>query len=170
VTTTNFDFLDARIDRRLATDIDAAEGNELVAYPDSLGNWTIGRGHLLPQAAPGRSWHGFTILPAVSDRYFNGDLLQAIDTASKWPEFAKCDTLCRQNALREIAFNMAGKWAQFVKTRTAIEAQDWQAVHDNLLWNAPGIPTPWYAEVKGRAVRIANQFLKGEYDQVGNGP
>jgi GH24 family phage-related lysozyme (muramidase) len=161
--TTDFSFLDARIDRRLATDIDAAEANKLTAYPDSLGNWTIGRGHLLPPAAPGRSWHGFTILPAVSDRYFNGDLLNAYDYAAKLPELPKCDTLCRQNALIEICFNMAGKWHQFVKTRAAIEAQDWQAVHDNLLWNAPSVPTPWYAEVKGRAVRIANQFLTGQY-------
>jgi GH24 family phage-related lysozyme (muramidase) len=160
---TDYSFLDARIDRRLATDIDAAEANELVAYPDSLGNWTIGRGHLLPPAAPGRSWHGFTILPFVSDRYFNGDLLNAYDYAQKLPEFSQCDTLCRQNALIEICFNMAGKWHQFVKTRAAIEAQNWQAVHDNLLWNAPHVPTPWYAEIKGRAVRIANQFLTGEY-------
>ena len=168
---TDYSFLDPRIDRRLAADIDKAENNELTAYPDSLGNWTIGRGHLMPPAAPGKSWHGFTILPFVSDRYFNGDLLQAMDTASKWPEFAKCDTQCRKNALVEIGFNMAGKWSQFVKTRAAIEAQDWQAVHDNLLWNGPGIPTPWYKEIGKRAVRIANQFLKGEYDdQVANGP
>lgn len=161
---TDYSFLDPAIDRRLAADIDVAEADRLVAYPDSLGNWTIGRGHLLPPAAPGKSWHGFTIVQSTSDRYFNGDLLSALAYAKKLPEFAKCDTLCRQNALIEICFNMAGKWHEFVKTRAAIEAQDWQAVHDNLLWNAPGVPTPWYAQVKGRAVRIATQFLKGEYD------
>lgn len=163
---TDYSFLDSSIDRRLAADIDAAENNELVAYPDSLGNWTIGRGHLMPPAAPGRSWHGFTIVESTSDRYFNSDLLSAYAQARALPEFVKCDTLARQNALVEICFNMGGKWHQFVKTRAAIEAQNWQGVHDNLLWNAPHVPTPWYSEVKGRAVRIANQFLKGEYDQV----
>lgn len=161
---TDFSFLDPSIDRRLAADIETAEGNDLTAYPDSLGNWTIGRGHLMPPAAPGRSWHGFTIVESTSDRYYNGDLLSAIEYAKKLPEFSKCDTLCRQNALIEICFNMAGKWAQFVRTRAAIEAQDWQTVHDQLLWNAPGVPTPWYKEIGKRAVRIANQFLKGEYD------
>lgn len=154
---TDFSFLDARIDHRLATDIDAAEANELTAYKDSEGNWTIGRGHLMPPAAPGKSWAGFTILPFVSDRYFNGDLLYALAYAQRLPEFAKCDTQCRQNALIEICFNMRGHWEGFHKARAGIEAQNWQVVHDELLNSL------WASQVKGRAVRIANQFLTGEY-------
>jgi GH24 family phage-related lysozyme (muramidase) len=154
---TDYSFLDPTIPVRLAQDIDAAEANELQAYEDTLGNWTIGRGHLMPLPAPGRSWEGFTILPSVSDRYFNGDLLQALKTASAWPEFAKCDTECRQNALREIAFNIGGKWATFVHARAAIGAQNWKGAHDELL------DSEWHAQVKDRAVRIANYFLTGSY-------
>lgn len=160
---TDYSFLDPRIPRQLAADIDAAESDRLVCYQDSLGNWTGGRGHLMPPAAPGRSWAGFTIIQSTSDRWFNGDLLDAIAYAAKWPEFPKCDTECRQNALREIAFNMRGKWDKFVHARAAIQAQNWQEVHDQLLWNAPGVKTDWYIEVKGRAERIANYFLTGEY-------
>jgi GH24 family phage-related lysozyme (muramidase) len=158
-----YDFLDPSIDRRLAADLDAAERNELVAYKDTEGNWTCGRGHLMPPAAPGRSWEGFTVIQSTSDSWFNTDILRAMALAKKWPEFPKCDVQARVNGLYEIAFNMAGKWGQFHHARAAIEAQNWQEVHDQLLWDAPGVKTPWYKEVKGRAERIANQFLTGEY-------
>jgi len=149
--------LDPAIDRRLAADIDAAEGDRLVAYPDTEGNWTCGRGHLMPPAAPGRSWAGFTVIQSTSDKWFNIDVLDAIALARKWPEYASCDTVCRQNALAEIAFNLGGRWEQFGPTRAAITAKEWQTVHDHLLNSL------WAEEVHGRATRIANYFLTGEY-------
>lgn len=163
MTITDFSFLDPSVPHQLAIDIDAAEADKLTAYQDSRGNWTCGRGHLMPPAAPGRSWAGFTIIQSTSDRWFCQDLLDAMAYAKKWAEFLKCDTECRQNALREIAFNIRSKWEEFVHARAAIEAQNWRDVHDNLLWNAPGVKTDWYAEVKGRAERIANYFLTGQY-------
>lgn len=159
----DYAFLDPSIDRRLAALIDQAEGNRLVAYPDSLGNWTCGRGHLLPPAAPGRSWAGFTIVEATSDRWFNGDLLDAYAYARKLPEYASCDTPARVGGLVEICFNMHGKWADFHHARACMEKKDWPGVKQNLLWNAPGVKTPWYTEIHERAERIADQFLTGEY-------
>lgn len=165
-TESNYDFLDPSIDRRLAHDVDLAEGNRLVAYKDSEGNWTCGRGHLMPPAAPGRSWEGFSVIQSTSDRWFNGDLLDAIAFAKKWPEFAQADTACRQNALYEIAFNLRGRWQGFHKARAAIAAQDWQTAHDEML------NSTWHAQVKGRAERLAGYILKGEYpnDQMDHGP
>ena len=154
---TNYDFLDPSIDRRLAADVDVAEGDRLVAYKDTLGNWTCGRGHLMPPAAPGRSWDGFTVIQSTSDRWFCDDLLAAITLAKKWPEFPKCDTLCRQNALIEIAFNLGGKWGQFHKARAAIEAQDWQTVHDEMINSAADHEEP------KRIERLAGYMLTGEY-------
>jgi GH24 family phage-related lysozyme (muramidase) len=166
MTISDFSILDPSIPRQLAIDIDAAESDRLVAYPDSLGNWTAGRGHLLPPAAPGRSWEGFTVVQSTSDRWFCQDLIDAMKFAQKWPEFPKCDTGCRQNALYEISFNMRGKWGQFVNTRAAIVAQDWQKVHDGLLdslW-ATQVGVGTYPDGKPkRATRIANYFLTGEY-------
>jgi lysozyme len=153
-------FLDPSIDRRLARDVDTAEADRLVAYRDTLGNWTIGRGHLLPPAAPGRSWEGFTIIQSTSDRWYNEDLLAASALAFKWPEFQKCDTDCRKNALREIAFNMGGKWGEFVHARAAIEQQNWPEVKAQLL------DSLWARQVHGRAERIADYFLTGEYPSV----
>jgi GH24 family phage-related lysozyme (muramidase) len=156
--------LDPSIDRRLAVDLDASESDKLTAYLDTKGNWTCGRGHLMPRPAAGRSWEGFTVIQSTSDRWFSDDILNAIRLASKWPELASCDTDCRQNALYELAFNMGGRWEQFGPTRAAITAKEWQTVHDHLLESA------WAKEVQpdgldkpGRATRIANYFLSGGY-------
>ena len=149
--------LDPSIPRRLAVDVDAAEGDRLTAYQDAEGNWTCGRGHLMPPPAPGRSWEGFTVIQSTSDLWFSTDLTNAMRLASRWPEFASCDTECRQNALREIAFNLAHRWEGFHRARAAITAKDWQTAHDELL------SSEWAAQVKGRATRIADYFLTGEY-------
>lgn len=161
---TNDTLLDPSIDRRLAVDLDAAERDELVAYLDTKGNWTCGRGHLMPRPAPGRSWEGFTVIQSTSDRWFSTDIMNAMRLASRWPEFESCDTDCRKNALYEIAFNMGGRWEQFGPTRAAIADKEWQVVHDHLLASL------WAKEVQphgfdkpGRATRVANYFLSGEY-------
>jgi GH24 family phage-related lysozyme (muramidase) len=161
---TNETVLDPSIDRRLAVDLDAAERDELTAYLDTRGNWTCGRGHLMPRPAPGRSWEGFSVPQSTSDRWFCTDILNAMRLASRWPEYASCDTDCRKNALTEIAFNMGGKWEGFGPTRAAVKAQEWQTVHDHLLASL------WAKEVQphgfdkpGRATRIANYFLTGAY-------
>jgi GH24 family phage-related lysozyme (muramidase) len=161
---TNDTVLDPSIDRRLAIDLDASESDSLVAYLDTRGNWTCGRGHLMPPPAPGRSWEGFTVIQSTSDRWFSTDIVNAMRLAQRWPEFSKCDTDCRKNALYELAFNMAHKFEKFVITISDIETQDWKKVHDALLDSA------WAKEVQphgldkpGRATRIANYFLTGEY-------
>jgi GH24 family phage-related lysozyme (muramidase) len=156
--------LDPSIDRRLAVDLDASESDRLEAYLDTRGNWTCGRGHLLPPPAPGRSWKGFTVLQSASDRWFSTDIVNAMRLAARWAELESCDTACRKNALYEIAFNMGGRWEEFGPTRAAVKAQEWQAVHDHLLESL------WAKEVQpdgldkpGRATRIAGYFLSGEY-------
>ena len=157
---TNDTILDPSIDRRLAVDLDAAEGDRLTAYLDTTGNWTCGRGHLLPRPAPGRSWENFTVVQSTSDRWFSQDILNAMRLAQRWDEFPSCDTDARKNALYEIAFNMGARWEEFAPTRAALKAQEWQTVHDHLLESL------WAKEVHERAVRIATRFLTGEYPNV----
>jgi lysozyme len=150
--------LDPSIDRRLAVDLDAAEGDKLTAYLDTSGNWTCGRGHLLPRPAPGRSWENFTVPQTTSDRWFSDDILAARKLATSWPEYASCDTECRENALIEIAFNRGGRWEQFAPTRELIAAKDWQRVHDHLL------ASKWATQVgAARSERLADYFLIGQY-------
>jgi GH24 family phage-related lysozyme (muramidase) len=180
---------DPRIDPRLARDLDAAEKNELEAYPDSLGFWTIGRGHKLPAPAPGKSWKGFTILPSVSDRYFVEDIVLATTAAQKLPEWAALDTNARQNALVELCFNMGPReWGTWTPTRTLMQQKNWQAVHAHLLvslWASQVQPHKFVGGIcerchepqtsiahsfckaieNGRAERIANYFLNGSYPE-----
>lgn len=165
----DYSFLDPSIDRRLADDLDAAERNTLEAYQDTEGNWTCGRGHLMPPAAPGKSWAGFTVPQSTSDSWFNTDILRAISLAKKWPEYPACDTDCRRNALYELAFNMAHRFEVWGPTIALIKQQNWQGVHDHLLaskW-AGQVGVGFYSDGKPkRATRIANYFLKGEYDGI----
>jgi len=153
---------DSRIDPRLAADIDAAEADKLTAYLDTTGNWTIGRGHLLPPPAPGRSWAGFTVAQDVSDRYFLGDLLSALTFAQKLPEWPKMDTPCRQNALTEICFNLRGRWEGFHDARAAAMEQNWPVMADQML-NTDGHPSEWHTEIGKRAERLAQYILTGAY-------
>jgi len=158
---TDATILDPSIDRRLAVDLDASESDRLLAYRDSLGYWTCGRGHLMPQ---GRSWEGFRVTQAASDGWFSNDILKAIRLASALPEMASCNTQCRKNALYELVFNMGGRWKTFTRTRAAVVNRQWKQAHDNLLASL------WARQVQphgldkpGRATRIAKYFLIGEY-------
>ncbi len=153
------------VDPRLAADVGKAESDKLTAYKDTRGNWTIGRGHLLPKPVSPEAWAGFTISQAVSDRYFDEDLTKALNYASKLPEWPSCDTACRQNALTELVFNMgAGTWQEFCQTRAAIQAKNWQAAHDGLLNSAWAKEVqPAGLELPGRATRLADYMLTGEY-------
>jgi lysozyme len=146
-------------DPRLVTDIKGAEGEKLTAYKDTLGNWTIGYGHLLPKPCTPEGWQGFTISQAVCDNYLQEDLAKALKYASSLPEWASCDTTCRQNALEELVFNMGvHTWQEFHQTRAAWLAKNWQAAHDGLLASA------WAKEVgPTRSNRLANYVLSGQY-------
>lgn len=183
--------LDPKIDPRLAADLDAAEDDVLEAYLDTAvpPNWTIGRGHKLPTAMGGQTWKGFTISQVVSDRYFQEDILKTYPFCEKLPEWVAMDTPCRQNALREMIFNIRAKWDGFVKARAAMQADPprWQEVHDELLnshWSAQvqpheygagGIcklcsaveanaaPNDYCKGRDGRATRLARYFLTGQY-------
>jgi len=145
-------------DPRLVQDIQAAESCRLSAYKDTTGHWTIGWGHLLEASdASGLQWTQET-----ADSTLESDINAAMDEASKLPEWAALDTPCRQNALTELVFNMGVKtWSEFLATRHAMINKWWQTVHDHLL------ASEWEREVhEGRADRIANYFLTGQYPEV----
>lgn len=145
-----------QIDPRLERDIGAAESDKLTAYRDSRGFWTIGRGHFLePQE---HDWTGYSITAAQDEVFFQADIQSAEAFALRLTEFPHLDTVCRQNAVIELCFNMRGKWLGFVHCREAIRAGNWQLAHDELL------DSDWALEVHAtRANRIANYLLTGEY-------
>lgn len=144
------------MDSRLLADIKQAEGCKLEAYTDTKGFWTIGYGHLLPDQS--KDWKGYIISQYQADSWLEDDLEQARARCMHLHEWPCLDTVCRQNALIELEFNMAGKWMKFLKTRQDIYNQNWQAAHDDLLDSA------WAKEVgPTRSKRIAKYLLTGEY-------
>ncbi len=148
------------LDPHLEHDISFAEAPGgvavLTAYKDSLGFWTIGRGHLLePQA---HDWTGYTITPSQERVLFAADIMSAAHFAMRLPEWASCDTTCRQNALVELCFNMRGKWLGFRECRKAWLRKDWVQARVQLLNSL------WDHEVgPDRADRIGDYILTGQY-------
>ena len=143
------------MDSHLVLDIKKAEGASLKAYKDSLGFWTVGYGHLLDQA---KDWTTYRITKDQAEQYLEEDLTQAQSRCIQLPEWPSLNTLCRQNALVELEFNMNGKWLKFVKARLYIRNSLWQAAHDALLdslWAKQVGPT--------RSNRLANYLLTGQY-------
>jgi GH24 family phage-related lysozyme (muramidase) len=140
----------------LVRDIGVAEADELTAYQDSEGLWTVGRGHLLePQD---HNWTGYTITPEQDQIFFAADIADAQAYASRLPEWPSLDTLCRQNAVTELIFNMHGRWLEFVLCRHAIMVRDWSTAKVQLL------DSKWASEVHAaRANRIADYLFTGEY-------
>jgi lysozyme len=143
------------VDAHLINDVKGSEGCRLTAYKDTLGNYTIGYGHLLDQD---KDWTNYTITQDNAEAWLINDLQQAYLRSTHLPEWAALDTLCRQNAIIELMFNMGGKWLKFYKTRLDISHQDWQSAHDDLLNSL------WAKQVgKDRSERIANYLLNGQY-------
>lgn len=144
----------------LVANVKAAEGLRLIAYKDTLGNWTVGYGHKL---SPDRDWLNYSISQDYASTLLTLDLNQAYKECLSLPEWPKLDTQARQDAVTECVFNMGrGTWVKFTQTRLAISVQNWQEAHDELLHSL------WANQVKGRADRIASQLLQGSYPNGNN--
>ena len=143
----------------LQYDVKQSEGLRLKAYKDTTGNWTVGYGHKL---ASGHDWSNYTITSDMANAMLITDLNAAVYEAAVLPEWAALDCQARKDALTEIIFNMGvGRWRTFVHARFFMLKKDWQRVHDELLASL------WATQVHaGRADRIANQFLTGNYSLV----
>lgn len=142
--------------QELIRDVGVAEADKLVAYLDSRGLWTIGRGHLLqPQT---HDWTGYTITAEQDAVYFAADISEAYAFASRLPEWTALDTLCRQNAVTELTFNMHSRWLGFTKCRAAIAVKNWPEAKAQLL------ASKWETQVHiDRAARIGDYLLTGLY-------
>lgn len=144
------------MDPLLVADIKQAEGLSLVAYKDSLGFWTVGYGHLLPNQ--NYDWSGYTIDLATAEKFLETDLAQAQHVCTTLPEWPCLDSAARRNAVIELEFNMGGKWKLFAKTRLDIQHKNWQAAHDDLL------DSLWATQVGPvRSNRLAKYLLTGAY-------
>jgi lysozyme len=141
---------------RLESQIKQAEGVRLVAYKDSLGLWTAGVGHLLPQ---NRDWTGVRFSVAQVAAWLEEDLITAQKLSQSLLEWALMDTDARQMALIELVFNMGvSHWKQFVMCRKALSEKNWSEASKQLLSSL------WAKQVGPiRSNRLAKMILSGEF-------
>lgn len=138
------------------------EGQRLTAYLDSLGYWTIGRGHLLPDSTNPK-WKGYTITQKQSDDWFYEDIVKhqrLIDTKALW--VSKLDEV-RAYVILDMTFNMGiapfdgnghKDWPNFV---SQMRKGDWVAAAANMR------STLWAKQVKDRAERLACMIETGKW-------
>lgn len=141
---------------KLQADIVQAEGVRTVAYKDTLGLWTAGVGHLLPQ---NKDWTGVTFTQAQVLAWLSEDLQTAEKLASALPEWGSLDTAARQNAVVELVFNMGlSHWQRFIHARQAISENNWPEARKQLL------VSNWAKQVgPHRAGRIADYIEHGDF-------
>ena len=138
------------------------EGERLTAYQDTLGFWTIGVGHLLPDPKNPK-WRGYRITKAESDRLFEADINKHIALVRKYASWALAFDEVRRYVIVDMTFNLGigpfdnngvGDWPIFVRQ---LKANDWAAAAGNMR------STLWARQVKGRAIRLARMIETGRW-------
>jgi lysozyme len=138
------------------------EGERLTAYQDSLGFWTIGVGHLLPDPRNPK-WRGAYITKADSDLLFQADWNKHVRLVEKYAPWALEFDEVRKYVIIDMTFNLGIEpfnangykdWPIFVRQ---LKAHDWAAAATNMR------STLWARQVKGRAIRLARMIETGQW-------
>ena len=128
------------------------EGRELAVYADTLGNLTVGIGHLV--IAKDGLFEGDTISDERCEELFQRDLDNAIaDCKRIYPAFDGFPEQAQQ-AIVNMMFNLGGKMEGYKHFNNLVNLQCWDDVADFLLEKFPR----WYEQVGRRAMRIEIQF------------
>ena len=149
---------------RLYLDLVRDEGKELVSYQDTKGLWTIGVGHLL-----GKTRRMIEITEEECQALFAVDAAEAEDIARRVLDPTNMWHLTgdvRQRALINMAFNRGeGNMRKSTTITPAIKAALVATIDHDIAWTkvATAIKaSPWAAEIKDRAVRLAYMLETGK--------
>lgn len=142
-------------DDREKQEIELDEGKVLTSYKDSLGNWTIGIGHLLG-ADP--KFQGITITDQECGEYFEEDFNEAVKEAqSAFDGFEGLDGP-RKGAIVNMAFQMGEKTLSTFHTfLDYLDRGMYQEAALDLM------NTRYARQVPQRAKRIAYRIRTGQY-------
>lgn len=117
------------------------EGFKLTAYKDSLGNYTIGVGHLLEKDSG-------PITEAQCFKLLDEDIALAIVRLRRiYPAYVELSEI-RQRALANMCFNLGHRLVDFVLFLAALDRKDWTEAGKQLK------KSKWWAQVGARAERI----------------
>ena len=135
------------------------EGDRLVAYLDSRGILTVGRGHnCIARPVDGVTQAGDTITPEQDDTLFAADVQDAcaqLDSHLPWWRDLDDD---RQNVILDMAFNMGiGTLLTFNHTLAHIRDGEYDAAADGMA------ASRWADQVGSRAVFLENAMRTGVY-------
>ena len=135
------------------------EGDRLVAYLDTKGILTVGRGHnCIARPVDGVNQPGDTITPEQDDALFADDVKDAcvqLDNHLPWWSALDDD---RQNVMLDMCFNMGiATLLTFNHTLAHIEAGEYDEAADGMAQSR------WAKQVGNRAVFLENAMRTGEY-------
>ncbi len=148
---------EAALKRELIRD----EGQRMKPYRDSLGNWTVGVGHLLvgnelqrfvdPVTGKPRR----TLTDAECGDMLTGDIVDAEHNLNRiLPGWRGLDDV-RQRALLNLSFNLGPRLGKFVGFLRCVEDGLWDAAAEHLK------NSRWWGQVKSRGPRIAHMIATG---------
>ena len=125
------------------------EGLSLSCYKDSLGNWTVGVGHLLKSPCE-------TITLEYAGKLLKEDINIAVNSLRKnVPVFSELDEV-RQYVLISMCFNLGiNRLLSFKKMLLALESKNYEVAAKEMK------DSLWYRQVKGRAEKLINLMKKG---------
>jgi lysozyme len=124
------------------------EGKRLTPYKDTMGNWTVGIGHLLLPGEPRRA-----ISEAECQAYFIGDVVDAENKLNRilpgWRNFGDV----RQRALVNLSFNLGYRLKDFERFLAAMVREDYASAGLHLR------ASKWARQVRNRAPRIIHMIV-----------
>lgn len=127
------------------------EGYRLTPYKDTLGNFTIGIGHLLLKAPlPGVWWP-----PEQVEKTFQQDVWEAYEMLADNGWYKGLDTDARRRALINMSFQLRHKLLGFHTFISYLGVKQWREAAQDLK------TTKWFEQVPERAARIIAQITRG---------
>jgi lysozyme len=138
---------------QLVSDLCRDEGYEAHAYTDSLGNLTIGVGHLLPKGTPfNTTWSDDQIEEALTDDIAKAE--SCLDASLPW--WRDLDDV-RQDVMVEMCFNLGiGGLLGFSFMLAQLKRGQYADAASAML------NSKWAKQVGQRAMRLADMMRTGE--------
>lgn len=137
------------------------EGERLAPYRDSLGNWTVGVGHLLTGSElerfvnPATGNARKTLTEAECADLLLGDIIGAENNLNRvFPGWLGLDDV-RQRAMLNLSFNLGSRLGKFVGFLRCVEDRQWPEAAAHLK------NSRWWGQVKSRGPRIAHMITAG---------
>ena len=138
------------------------EGRRLMPYRDTLGNWTVGVGHLMHSSEIKGlvDLHKGHPKSAISeeecDDFLQSDIIGAEHNLDHlFPGWQQLDDV-RQRAMINLSFNLGGRLGEFKRFLAAMADRDFDRAANAL------VASRWYGQVKTRGPRIVRMIRDGK--------